>query len=86
MLGSTEPPAGGAPGLVVGVVESHPLVHLRVAGGGETMCSRLAGVDWPSKTFRSAGCLTCLGVAVETGYHLLLDTDGIWVGLENLLG
>jgi hypothetical protein len=80
--------AGSAatPGLVVGAVDSHPLVHLRVAGGDETMCSRPTGVDWPSKTFRSAGCLTCLGVAIESGYSVVLDADGTWVGLENLLG
>lgn len=70
---------------VSGVLKSW-LIPLKVAGGDRTMCDRPAGVDWPSKTFRSAGCLACHGAAIDVGYDVVLDTDGTWVGLENLLG
>ena len=72
----------GTSGLVVGNVEAHPLVHLRVAGGDETLCRRPAGVDWPTKTFRTAGCLTCLDHALELGHTMALDSDGSWLSLD----
>jgi hypothetical protein len=70
--------------LVVGLVEGHPLVHLRVAGGDQTICGRPATVDWPTKTFRSAGCLGCLGAAIESGRDVALDSDGMRFHLRRL--
>lgn len=72
-------------GLVVGNVEAHPLVHLRVAGGTETICDRSTTHDWPTKTFRTAACLGCLESAIVRGYHFALDSDGIPVTLKRLI-
>ena len=76
---------GKRAGLVVGEVRAHPLVHLRVPGGDETICDRPATFEWPTKTFRAAACLGCLESAIELGHAFALDSDGIPVTLKRLL-
>lgn len=72
-------------GLVVGRVGSDALVHLRVAGSDETLCARGTALEWPSRTFRSSGCFSCLAIGLEAGYVGALDTDGAWLMLNRLL-
>ncbi len=72
-------------GLVVGQVEGHSLVHLRMAGGERTMCGRSATEDWPTANFRKTGCLTCHAGGLAHGYTYALDTDGTWLNLEQLV-
>src|SRR5688572_13451233 len=74
----------GATGLVVGLVAGHSLVHLRLAGSDVTVCGRGTALEWPSKTFRSSGCFSCLGAALEAGHVGSLDSDGRWLDLRRL--